>query len=39
MQVWRVRYYDTEKILGAAKPLVFLKQKLVLPKGQCKRLL
>ena len=39
LQVWRLRMYTTEKVLGAAKPLLFLKEPLHLPEGQVKRVL
>ena len=39
LQAWRLRMYPTEKILGAAKPLLFLRAKLALGNGQCKRIL
>ena len=38
-QIWRMRMYPVEKILGAAKPLVFLKAKLALGEGQAQRIL
>ena len=38
-QVWRLRVYKTEKVIGAAKPLLFLKRPLVMTKGQCQRIL
>ena len=39
LQVWRLRSYLAEKSIGAAKPLIFVKEKLVLPAGQCQRLM
>lgn len=33
-----MRYYEAEKILGAAKPLLFLTAPLPLSAGQCKRI-
>ncbi len=38
-QVWRLRVYKNEKVIGAAKPLVFLKWSLAMTKGQCQRIL
>ena len=38
-QVWRLRMYVTERILGAAKPLLYLREKLCLGQDQFKRIL
>jgi len=38
-KVWRLRVYNNEKIVGAAKPLFFVKGRLGLTAGQCKRIL
>ena len=38
-KVWRLRVYKAEKAVGAAKPILFLVNKLVLESGQCQRVL
>lgn len=37
--MWRLRVYKAEKVVGAAKPILFLVKKLVLESGQCQRVL
>lgn len=39
LQVWRLRVYQAERTVGAAKPLLFLKQKLNLQKSQAQRIM
>ena len=39
LQVWRLRYYPNEKVIGAAKPLIYIKDTLSLSAGGCQRIL
>eukprot|EP00435_Cladocopium_sp_Y103_P068767 s95_g32.t1 len=34
LRVWRIRVYETEKVIGAAKPLIFLSKSLTLYKDK-----
>jgi hypothetical protein len=39
VEVWRIRVYEAEKVIGAAKPLIFLSKALTLYKDKCQRIL
>ena len=39
LKVWRLRMYPNEKMLGAAKPLLYLFQDLTLSDKKCQRIL
>ena len=39
VEVWRIRVYEQDKVIGAANPLIFLSKALTLYKDKCQRIL